>query len=145
MAICRYFEEMQPRPTLMGRTAVERAQIESLQRKMEFDGMIAVSEVFRNQHEAFANRSIPGGGQAQIKAIPELVERDKQTLKRFFGTVASILDEQEFLTGDEFTIVDITALCAIDFAAWVELSIPASRHATQRWYEAVSLRPSAKA
>jgi glutathione S-transferase len=71
MAICRYFEEMQPRPTLMGRTAVERAQIESLQRKMEFDGMIAVSEVFRNQHAAFASRSIPGGGQAQIKAIPE--------------------------------------------------------------------------
>ena len=106
--------------------------------------MIAVSEVFRNQHEAFANRSISGGGQAQIKAIPELVERDKQTLKRFFGTVASILDEQEFLTGDEFTIVDINVLCAIYFAAWVELSIPASRRATQRWYEAVSLRPRAK-
>ena len=42
----------------------ERALVECLQRKMEFDGMIAGSEVFRNQHPDFAKRGIPGAGVA---------------------------------------------------------------------------------
>ena len=145
MAICRYFEELQPEPPLLGRTPVERAQVESLQRKMEFDGMIAVSEVFRNQHEAFADRSIPGGGGAHVRAIPGLVERGKQTLQRFFDSIELSLNGQDFIAGEVFSMVDITALCAIDFAAWVELSIPESHRSTLRWYEAVSQRPSAQA
>ena len=51
MAIFRHIEELHPASGLLGANVVERAQIESLQRKMEFDGMIAVSEFFRNQHE----------------------------------------------------------------------------------------------
>ena len=145
MAICHYFEELQPEPRLLGRTPIERAQIESLQRKMEFDGMIAVSEVFRNQHEQFAARGIPGGGGAQIEAIPALVERGKQTLGRFFDGIESSLSTTQFLAGDAFTMVDITAICAIDFAAWVEISIPASNRSTLRWYDLVSQRPSAQA
>lgn len=145
MAICRYLEEMHPNPPLLGRTAVERAQIECLQRKMEFDGMIAGSEVFRNQHEQFANRSIPGGGGAEIKAIPQLIERGTQTLVRFFALLEELLTDREFITSEVFTIVDITALCAIDFAAWVDISIPGGNGATLRWYGAVSKRPSAAA
>ena len=83
MAICRYLEELHPAPSLLGRNAVERAQIESLQRKTEFDGMIAVPEIFRNRHEQFALRGIPGGGGESIEAIPQLIVRGKQTLSRF--------------------------------------------------------------
>jgi glutathione S-transferase len=83
MAICRYLEELHPAPSLLGRNAVERAQIESLQRKMEFDGMIAVSEIFRNRHGQFALRGIPGGGGGSIEAIPQLIVRGKETLSRF--------------------------------------------------------------
>ena len=92
MAICRYIEELHPTPCLLGRTPVERAQVESLQRKMEFDGMIAGSEVFRNQHPQFAARSIPGGGGAEIEAIPQLVQRGTQTLSRFFDALESYLE-----------------------------------------------------
>jgi len=145
MAICRYLEELYPSPPLLGRTPVERAQVESLQRKMEFDGMIGGSEVFRNQHPQFTNRSIPGGGGAEIKAIPQLIERGTQTLARFFDALEDYLQSSEFIAGDTFTMVDITAVCAIDFAGWVEISIPDDHCATTRWYEAVSNRPSAKA
>ena len=34
-AICRYLEETHPEPALMGRTAVERAQVEMWNRRME--------------------------------------------------------------------------------------------------------------
>lgn len=145
MAICRYLEELYPSPPLLGRTPLERALVESLQRKMEFDGMIAGSEVFRNQNAQFANRSIPGGGTAAIKAIPALVERGTQTLGRFFDWLERYLQDGEFIVGDTLTMVDITALCTVDFVGWVDITIPDGNLLTQRWYAAVSSRPSAKA
>ena len=145
MAICRYFEAVQPDPPLLGRTAKEIALIETRQRKMEFDGMIAGSEVFRNQHENFALRSIPGGGGEVIPAIAGLVARGSQTITRFFKWLEIYLTESEFVAGDVYTIADITALCAIDFVAWVKFTIPAENARTLAWYAKASARPSAKA
>ena len=107
--------------------------------------MIAGSEVFRNTHPQFAARSIPGGGGEAIPAIPALVDRGRQTLARFFAWIERYLERSPYLVGDQYTMADITALCAIDFAAWVDIRIPAANTRTQRWYEAVSSRPSAKA
>jgi len=145
MAICRYFEELYPWRPLLGRTPVERALVESLQRRAEFDGMIAGSEVFRNQHAGFAARSIPGGGDAAIPAIPALVERGRQTLVRFFDWLEERLSRDAYLVGDTLTMADITAFCAVDFVAWVDIHVPAGHAATQRWYAALGARPSAQA
>lgn len=145
MAICRYFESIQPQPPLLGRNAKEKAIVEARQRKMEFDGMIAGSEVFRNSNEKFAQRSIPGGGGEPIPAIPGLVERGTQTLARFFKWLEIYLGESEYVAGDIFTMADITALCAIDFVAWVKIGIPPENARTLAWYAKVSARPSAKA
>jgi glutathione S-transferase len=145
MAICRYLEELYPARPLLGRTPVERARVESMQRRMEFDGMIACSEVFRNNHPQFAARSIPGGGAASIAAIPQLVERGMQTLERFFASLESYLQTNDYIVGDALTMADITALCAIDFAGWVKIAIPENNTATQRWYAALSSWASATA
>ncbi len=145
MAICRYFEEVQPEPALLGRNLKEKAIITMRQRKMEFDGMISTSEVFRNQHEQFLNRSIPGAGGADIPAIPALIDRGTQTLERFFWWLEKYLEEGPYLAGEQFTMVDITAFCAIGFAEWVEIHIPDENIRTKKWYEEVSARPSAEA
>jgi glutathione S-transferase len=145
MAICRYLEELYPTPVLLGRTPVERALVESYQRKAEFEGMIAGSEVFRNQHANFANRSIPGGPGDVIPAIPALVARGRQTIERFHRWLEQTLSQSEYLVGDCFTMADITALCAIDFHRWIEIAVPPGNAHTLRWYAAVSGRPSAGA
>ena len=145
MAICRYFEALQPQPPLLGRTPKEMALVEARQRKMEFDGMIAGSEVFRNQHEKFLARSIPGGGGEPIPAIPGLIARGSQSLARFFKWLEIYLGETEFVAGDAYTMADITALCAVDFVAWVKFAIPAENIRTLAWYAKVSARASAKA
>ncbi|MEO5861621.1 MAG: glutathione binding-like protein, partial [Burkholderiales bacterium] len=44
-----------------------------------------------------------------------------------------------------YSVADATTLCAIDFAKWTDLDIPADCKHLRRWYEAVSARPSAKA
>ena len=143
-AICRYLEETHPEPNLMGRTTLERAQIESWQRHMEFDGMTAVSEVVRNSIPAFSSRGLPGVTQP-VAAIPALVERGTQSVKRFYDRLEQRLKEAEFVAGSRFTIADITALCVVDVAKnRINLPIPAENKQTQRWYEAVSARPSAK-
>ena len=143
-AICRYLEETHPEPNLMGRTTLERAQIESWQRHMEFDGMTAVSEVVRNSIPVFSSRGLPGVTQP-VAAIPALVERGTQSVKRFYERLEQRLKESEFVAGNRFTIADITALCVVDVAKnRINLPIPAENKQTQRWYEAVSSRPSAK-
>lgn len=144
MAICRYFEDLHPEPPLLGRNALEKALVTNRQRKMEFDGMIAGSEVFRNQHENFAKRSLPGAGTDVLPAIPGLVERGKQTLVRFFTALERYLNEADFVAGDIFTMADITAVCAIDFASWVDIKIPEEHTHTLAWYKRVSSRPSSK-
>jgi glutathione S-transferase len=144
-AICRYLEETHPEPNLMGRTTLERAQIESWQRHMEFDGLTAVSEVVRNSIPVFSSRGLPGVTQP-VPAIPALVERGTQSLRRFYERLEQRLKETEYVAGNRYTIADITALCVVDAAkARANAPIPAENTRTQKWYEAVSSRPSAKA
>ena len=60
IAICRYFEELHPDPPLMGRTAEERAVIESWLRRIEWDGIYAAQEAFRNATPGLKGRALPG-------------------------------------------------------------------------------------
>ena len=145
VAICRYIEDTHPEPNLMGRSPLEKATIESWQRHMEFDGMTAVGEVVRNSIPVFSSRGLPGVVQP-VAAIPALVERGTNSVKRFYERLEQRLSETEYVAGNRFTIADITALCAVDGATnRANLPIPAGNNNTQRWYAAVSARPSAKA
>ncbi|MBL6751403.1 MAG: glutathione S-transferase family protein [Nevskia sp.] len=145
VAICRYFEEVQPEPPLLGTDPRSKALVVSRQRHMEFDGMIAASEVFRNSAPAFAQRSLPGAAAAGVAAIPQLVERGRRTLEHCFGELERYLGQSEFVAGDRFSLADITALCTVDFAGWAKIKVPEHHLNTHRWYKAVSARPSAAA
>ena len=145
VAICRYIEETHPEPNLMGKTALEKATIESWQRHMEFDGLAAVGEIIRNSIPAFSSRGLPGVTDT-VPAIPALVERGTASLKRFYERLEKRLAETQFIAGDRYTIADITALCAVDVANnFLKISIPEGNTNSRRWHAAVSARPSAKA
>ena len=47
MAICRYFEETQPEPRLMGTDARDKAEVEMWNRRMEFEIMANITGCFR--------------------------------------------------------------------------------------------------
>ncbi|MEM7543204.1 MAG: glutathione S-transferase family protein [Pseudomonadota bacterium] len=143
MAICRYIEELHPEPNLLGRDPKERALITSRQRKAEFTGMLAVSEMFRNSAEVFANRSLPG--MDDQPSIPDLVGRGQRTIKRYFEIFESYLADTPFVAGDSFSMADITAFCVIDFAKWVKIEIPENNINMKAWYDKIALRDSASA
>lgn len=145
MAICRYFETLHPAPALMGTDAREKAVIEMWERRAYDEGLIGAAEVFRNTHPAFKDRSLPGHSDP-LPQIQALQTRGRQRLRRFFEMLDRQLADNEFVAGSSFSVADITALCAIDFAKIrAETSIPEDHVNLRRWHEAVSGRPSATA
>jgi glutathione S-transferase len=143
MAICVYFETLRPEPPLMGVGAQDRANVTAWQRRVERDGFFAVAEAFRNSTPAFKGRALPGVD--DYEQIPALVERGRARVAKFFRVLDACLADREFVAGKQYSIADITALVAVDFAGWIKLAVPDECSHLCRWYGTVSARPSAKA
>ncbi|EOD54186.1 glutathione S-transferase family protein [Aeromonas molluscorum] len=137
VAICRYFEELYPDNNLFGTTPLERAQIEMWSRFIEFNLW---------QPAGMAFRHITGFYQDRETCFPEWGQECKLLTGQWFGKLEERLQASVYIAGDRFTIADILALCAIDFAArTLALHISDEQIALKRWYDAVSSRPSAQA
>ena len=136
VAICRYFEELHPEPALFGSTAKEKAEVEMWQRRMEFDLLFPVSQAFRHGFPGFADR---------VEQLPAWQEQNQRRSVSQFQWLNDLLADREFVAGRTYTIADITALCAVDFAKIIKLR-PGDEHPhLKRWHAAVSARPSAAA
>ena len=144
IAICRYFEELYPNPPLLGRDPYERAIVDMWERRAFDEGMMAAGEVFRRAAEAFKDRGLPGFATA-VPQLPQLVQRGRDRLDKFFKKFDEQLGKNRFIAGDQFTLADCTLYCSIEFAGWSEIGIPADCRNLQRWWKEVSERPSAKA
>ncbi len=142
MAICVYFETLQPEPPLMGAGAQDCANVTEWQRRVEREGFFAVAEAFRNSTPAFKGRALPGAD--DYEQIPALAERGRARVAKFFHALDTCLADREFVAGQRYSIADITALVAVDFAGWIKLGIPDECGHLRRWHGAVSARPSAK-
>lgn len=144
IAIARYIDELYPSPPMFGRNAYERAVVEMWERRAFDEGMMAAGEVFRNTHEAFIDRGLPGFACA-VPQIPALVDRGRMRLDLFFRKFDEQLAKNRFIAGDMFSIADCTLFCSVEFAFWSDIKIPAECRNLQRWFDEVSARPSAKA
>lgn len=143
-AIMRYLEEMYPEPPLFGATPKERALTTMWERRMELEGFAAVMEAVRNAVPGLKGRAI--AGPHGYDQIPALVERSKQRVANFYTDLNARLKEVPFIAGDRFSVADITAVVAVDFAAkGISLPIPEEHGASKRWYEKVSARPGVAA
>jgi len=136
VAICRYFEETQPEPPLMGTSATDRAWVEMWQRRMELELFRNVTGCLQNTHAFFKGR---------IPQVPEYGEVCRAHATRRLEWIDAELAEREFIAGPRYTIADITLLIGIDFGRVVKIGIQPDQKNLARWYEAVSSRPSAKA
>lgn len=144
IAICRYLEELHPEPRLLGVDARERAIVDAWERRAFDEGMMAAGEVFRNTHEAFADRGLPGFAVA-VPQIAALVERGRMRLGHFFEKFDARLAESRYVAGPRFSLADCTAFCSIEFAGWSDIGIPAECRHLRRWFDELSERPSARA
>lgn len=135
-AICRYFEELHPEPRLMGATPLEKATIDMWERQVEFGLFMQIGMCFQHSTGYFKDRMNP---------IPEWGQEAGKNAMKFLRLLERRLGESEYIAGDTFSIVDITALCTIDFARVMDIRFQDDQVNLKRWHEAVSSRPSAKA
>ena len=139
-AITAYLEALQPEPALLGRTPLEKAEIASWNWRIEFEGFLAIAEALRNGSPAMANRALPGP--KDYAQIPELAQRGLARAQDFFTALDARLQGREFIAGDSFSVADITAVVAVDFARVVKIR-PGEQHPhLQRWRAAMAQRPS---
>ena len=136
VAICRYFEALNPQPSLFGVEAVEQAHIEMWQRRCEMYFLNMVGMAFQHTSGYFADRMTPNSAWGEDCA---------RNASKFMHMLDKHLAEAEFVAGDVFSIADITALITVDFARVIKLRRGEDQVNLNRWYEAVSSRPSAKA
>jgi glutathione S-transferase len=136
VAICRYFEEIQPQPPLMGTDAKDRALVEMWNRRMEFEITLPIMQTFRNTHAFFKGR---------IPQVPEYGEVCRAAASKRLEWLDAELAGREFVAGPRFTIADITLLIGVDFGRVVNIRIAPDQKNLSRWHEAVSARPSARA
>ncbi len=137
MAICRYFETLQPDPPLFGKGAKEIAQVEMWNRRAEINFFANVAAVFRHLHPAMKELEVP--------QIPAFAEANKPRVTWFLEFLNGELAKREFVGGDRYSVADITMLCAVDFMKPARLTIPEGAANVKRWHAAVAARPSARA
>ena len=137
IAICRYFEALQPDPPLFGRGALETALVEMWNRRAELHLFLPVSNVFRHLHPAMAQMEVP--------QVPEWGEANKPRAMAFLQLLDGELKDRAFVAGAHYSVADITTMVAFDFMRVSKLAVPDTLQNLKRWHQAVSARPSAAA
>lgn len=142
-AIAAWAEAIQPDPPLLGRTPVEKGMVASFVSRLEFEGLLAVAEAFRNTHPAMKDRAL--AGPANVAQIPELGQRGHERAMRFFSELNAHLAGRDFVCCEHFTWADITAVVLVDFSRVIGFQ-PGDQHPhLQRWRASLAERPSLKA
>lgn len=133
IAICRYLEAIQPEPNLFGLSAIEIANIEMWQRRVELNLFLEIAGAFRNITGFFKDREtcVKEWGQVCAEKAPKsLAMFDDQLLNN------------EYLAGDRFTVADITLAITLDFAEMVKVAPLPALNNISRWRERVVARAS---
>lgn len=119
IAICRYVEELYPEPNLFGTDAWERAVIEQWNRHAELELFLPISQVFRNTHAYWKDR---------IKQAPDFADIMRDQLASRFDWIDGELATRDYIAGARFSVADITACVAIEFARVSQIRIDAAKH-----------------
>ncbi len=129
LPIIEYLEECYPEPPMIGRSPLQRAQIRSLERFIEFNIFL---RVIRAVH---ATRSPLG-----LPPNPAVAENELSRLPTALARIDERISDNEFVAGDDPSIADCTLLAAINFARFGELAIDPALENLQRWFERYALR-----
>ncbi len=136
-AICTYLEGLYPEPNLMGVNAEERAFIEMSDRRAELYLMAGIANTVRHTH--------PGLAPLEQPQFPDFGHAQAQKVREVALWFDHLLERQPWMAGERFTIADITAFCAIEFAKLMKF-LPGrdGMPALQAWRDRVAERASAK-
>jgi glutathione S-transferase len=136
-AICTYLEGLLPEPNLMGVGFEERAFIEMADRRMELYLFFGIANCIRHTH--------PGLAALEQPQFPEFGKSQGEKMLDVARWLDRELARQPFVAGERFTIADITAFCALEFARGLMKFQPgdAGMLHLQAYRDRIAKRPSA--
>jgi glutathione S-transferase len=137
-AICTYLEGLYPEPNLMGVDSDERAFIEMADRRAELYLLAGIANTVRHTH--------PGLAPLEQPQFPDFGHAQAQKVREVAAWFDQVLERQPWMAGERFTVADITAFCAIEFAKLMKFQ-PGKEGlpALQAWRDRVAARASASA
>ena len=137
VAICRYFEELHPEPSMFGKTAVEKANVDMWVRRIEFQLMTPVGNYWRHAHPRTAALL------TQYKDFGESNKAGYSNAQKWLDRELS--DGRPFIAGQAYSMADICALSTVGFAHWIGLPLDDDKPHLKAWHDRVTARPSAAA
>lgn len=136
-AICTYLEGLAPEPNLMGTSFEERAFIEMADRQVELYLFGGIGNCIRHTH--------PGLAPLEQPQFPEFGRSQGDKAREVAAWLDRKLADQPFVAGERFTIADITAFCALEFARGLMKFRPGDEGMPnlQAYRDRIAQRPSA--
>ncbi len=107
-AICSYLEGRYPEPNLLGVDFEERAFIEMANRRIEFYLLAGFANCIRHTH--------PGMASLEQPQFPEFGRSQGEKVRVFARWLDGELARQSYVAGSRFTVADISAFVALEFA-----------------------------
>ena len=139
-AIAAWAEAAHPQPPLLGCTPLEKAAVASWNSKIDGECFMAIAEVLRYTSKGMVGRALPGPN--DYAQIPELAVRGRERLVHFLDRFEAHMAGRAWVATDQFSLADITAGVALDFAGWVKVEVNEGRPATQAWRDRLAARPA---
>ncbi len=137
-AICSYLEGIQPEPNLMGDGFDERAFIEMADRRIELYLMGGIANCIRHTH--------PGLAALEQPQYADFGRSQGEKVRATARWLDAELAAHPFVAGARFSIADITAFCALEFARGLMKFRPGDEGMPhlQAWRDAMAQRQSAQ-
>lgn len=133
IAICRYLESLYPEPNLFGMSSLEIAQIEMAYRQIELELMSQIGTSWVNG-PIVARLGL-------IKPIEEAKRRSDELTRAYYHRMNHVLESQTYLAANRYSMADITAAIAIDFAiTMVDLKPEEELDNLWTWYKRITSR-----
>jgi glutathione S-transferase len=136
LAIIEYFEETHPEPSMIGKTALERAKVRSLERICELGVLSSVAIIFQNTHPFMAGR---------LKQSADAADNARARMANALKVIDDAIGSHPFVAGSRPTIADCTLLAALDFGEFAGIPLDPALKNVARWRSEFKKRPSASA
>jgi glutathione S-transferase len=134
VAICRYFEALQPTPPLFGASAVEQGKVEMWNRRVEIEIFGTIGNVALHTLEFFKHR---------LTQFPVFAETQRELLPHKWAWLdREMADGRPFIAGDSFSVADITGMTVSWLGEVFGMPVPEGLPNVGPWHERVRARPS---
>lgn len=134
-AITEYIDHSFTGPSLTGETAKERAVISMMQRRAETMVLDAIATYFHHATDGL-------GPALETYQNKEWGEKQREKAYKGLEYFNDVLQKQDFIAGDTFTVADITLWTGLVFGGFCDISIPTELKNLIAWHERVASRPS---